>query len=75
MTSEQVIDQTKRWIVDVVIGCNLCPFAAHVVKQQTIFYRVETSKDQTVCLDSFVHEMQRLVNDGTIETSFFDLSK
>ena len=70
MTSEQVIDQTKRWIVDVVIGCNFCPFAAHVVKQQTIFYRVETSKDQTVWLDSFVHEMQRLDNDGTIETSF-----
>jgi len=70
MTSEQVIDQTKRWIIDVVIGCNLCPFAAHVVKQQTIFYRVETSNDQTVCLDSFVHEMERLDNDGTIETSF-----
>ncbi len=70
MTSDQIIDQTKKWIVDVVIGCNLCPFAAHVVKQQTIFYKVETSIDQDVCLDSFVYEMQRLDTNETIETSF-----
>ena len=70
MTSQQIIEQTKKWIVDVVIGCNLCPFAANVVKQQTIFYQVETSRDQNTCLDSFVLEMERLDNDKTIETSF-----
>ena len=70
MTSEQIIDQTKKWIVDVVVNCNLCPFAAHVVKQQTIFYKVVTSIDQEVCLDSFVYEMQRLDNDESIETTF-----
>ncbi|HET6722257.1 MAG TPA: DUF1415 domain-containing protein [Chitinophagaceae bacterium] len=70
MSPEQIIDQTKKWIVDVVIGCNLCPFAANVVKQRAIFYKVETSVDQNKCLDSFVHEMDRLDNDDTIETSF-----
>ena len=70
MTSEQVIDRTKKWIVDVVIGCNLCPFAANVVKQGAIFYNVETSLDQNECLDSFVYEMHRLDHDETIETSF-----
>src|SRR4030095_4457463 len=70
MTSEQIINQTKKWIVDVVIGCNLCPFAANVVKQQTIFYRVETSTDLETCLDSFIQEMKRLDNDEAIETSF-----
>ena len=69
MSSEQIIDQTKKWIVDVVIGCNLCPFAANVVKQRTIFYNVETSIDRSKCLDSFEHEMYRLDNDETIETS------
>lgn len=53
-----------------VIGCNLCPFAANVVKQRAIFYKVETSMDQNQCLDSFIHEMHRLDNDETIETSF-----
>jgi len=70
MTTEQIIDQTKKWILDVVIGCNLCPFAANVVKQQSIFYKVETSMDPDVCLDSFVSEMQRLDNNEIIETSF-----
>jgi len=70
MSSEQIIERTKKWIVDVVIGCNFCPFAANVVKQQTIFYKVEESNEMDACLDSFVHEMERLDNDEGIETSF-----
>lgn len=70
MTSEQIISRTRKWIVDVVIGCNFCPFAANVVKQQTIFYKVETSSDLNICLDSFKNEMERLDNDVSIETSF-----
>ncbi len=70
MTSEHIIDQTKKWIVDVVIGCNLCPFAANVIKQQTISYHVETSMDQEHCLHSFVYELERLDNNDRIETSF-----
>ena len=70
MTSEQIIDRTKKWITDVVIGCNLCPFAANVVKQQSVFYKVELSTDMGTCLTSFECEMERLDNDATIETSF-----
>lgn len=70
MTSLQIIDQTKKWITDVVIGCNLCPFAANVVRQQTVFYQVETSSDISACLDSFLRELERLDSDDTIETSF-----
>ena len=58
-----------------VIGCNLCPFAANVVKQQTIFYKVEENTEMDVCLDSFVHEMKRLDNDAAIETSFLIFPK
>ena len=68
MNSEQVIDRTKKWIIDVVIGCNFCPFAANVVKQKTIFYKVEECTATETCLDSFVHEMERLDIDPTIET-------
>ena len=70
VTSEQVIEHTKRWISDVVIGCNFCPFAAQVVKRNAVFYKVETSIDSTACLESFLHEVRRLDDDGTIETSF-----
>jgi len=70
MTAEQIIERTKKWIIDVVIGCNFCPFAANVVKQKTIYYKVEESTEMDVCLDSFVLEMKRLNNDATTETSF-----
>ena len=70
LDAQQVIDRTKKWIVDIVIGCNLCPFAANVVKQQSVFYRVETSTDLITCLNSFEYEMKRLDNDELIETSF-----
>jgi len=70
MRSEQIIDRTKKWIIDVVIGCNFCPFAANVVKQQTIFYKVDENTDMNACLDSFAGEMKRLDNDAGIETSF-----
>ena len=70
MNSGQIIDRTKKWIIDVVIGCNFCPFAANVVKQKTIFYKVEENKEVETCLASFVLEMGRLDNDPAIETSF-----
>ena len=67
---EQTIGQTKKWINDVIIGCNFCPFAAKVVKQQTIHYQVENSGTPKICLDTFLNEMIRLDGDATIETSF-----
>jgi uncharacterized protein len=69
-TTEQVIDQTKKWINDVVVGCNFCPFAANVLKQQKVHYRVETSASLTICLDAFLEETIRLDNEPNIETAF-----
>lgn len=72
-TPEQAIEQTKKWINEVVVGCNFCPFAARVVKQQTIHYQVESSSDLKTCLTSLMLEIQRLDNNETIETSFLIL--
>lgn len=69
-TDEQVILHTKKWINDVVIGCNFCPFAAQVVKRETVFYQVEMSAENTSCLQSFLQELARLDDDNSIETSF-----
>jgi hypothetical protein len=70
ITSQQVIDQTKKWINDVVIGCNLCPFASNVMKNQSVQYRVEKNSAFYKCLDSFSEELTRLDNNPNIETSF-----
>jgi uncharacterized protein len=70
ITEEEVIEQTKRWINDVVVGCNFCPFAAKVVKQQAVFYKVENSDDAAVCLAALLNEAIRLDDETTVETSF-----
>ncbi|HEX6848893.1 MAG TPA: DUF1415 domain-containing protein [Chitinophagaceae bacterium] len=75
MTSEQIIERTEKWIIDVVIGCNFCPFAANVVKQRSIFYKVEENTSIDKCLESFQHEMERLDNDTSVETTFLIFPK
>ena len=68
--ADEAIEQTKRWIVDVVVACNFCPFASKVVKQQTIFYKVENSNDLAVCLAALLNEAARLDDEINIETIF-----
>lgn len=70
ITTEQAIEHTKRWITEVVIGCNFCPFAARVVKQQAVSYKVETATAANICLESLLKEVNQLDEDESIETSF-----
>jgi uncharacterized protein len=68
-TNAKIIDQIKKWITNVVVGCNFCPFAAREVKRNSIHYQVETSADLHVCLQTFLQECIRLDNEGAIETT------
>ena len=69
-TTNLIIARTKKWITDVVIGCNFCPFAAKEVKAGTVFYQVTDKTDIGECLVVFLEECKRLDLDTTIETSF-----
>lgn len=69
ITAEQVITQTQKWITDVVIGCNFCPFAAREVKRNRVRYQVETSQQLDQCLQAFLEECNRLDEDEDIETT------
>lgn len=67
-TNDQIIEQTKKWITEVVIGCNFCPFAAKEIKQQTVYYQIENSTDKAICLQAFLQECTRLNEDENIVT-------
>lgn len=69
-TAETVIAKTKKWITDVVVGCNFCPFAARELKRNTVNYIVENSTDISVCLETFIRECMRMDDDDATETSF-----
>lgn len=69
LSDEKIIEQTKRWIQDVVVGCNFCPFAAKVVKQHAIHYIVENGSTKQAALQTFIQECNRLYESEDIETT------
>ena len=74
-TTALAIEQTRKWITEVVAGCNFCPFAARELRQNSIHYQVETSLDIAVCLPAFITECIRLDETPSIETSLLIYTK
>ena len=56
--------------MEVVVGCNFCPFAAREMKLNTVHYSIETSLELSVCLEAFINECMLLDDDANIETGF-----
>ncbi|RFM27635.1 DUF1415 domain-containing protein [Deminuibacter soli] len=67
--NEQVIIQTKKWITEVVVGCNFCPFAARELRLDTIRYAVEPATAMQACVRAFVRECEKLDADASIATT------
>jgi uncharacterized protein len=70
LTHPKIIEQTKKWIADVVVACHFCPFAAQAIKEQKVHYEVATETAMASCLDAVLRELTRLDGDNTIETTF-----
>lgn len=68
-STEKIIQQTQNWIDRVVIGLNFCPFAARVIRHDSVRYRIcsETSIDAIFrCLRD---ECEHLDADESTETT------
>lgn len=70
-----LIRNTQKWILDVVIACNFCPFAAKEVKQGTIRYQVSTAENTEEALQEFIAECRLLDEKNEIETTILILPK
>ena len=68
-TTAIIIEQTKKWITQVVVGCNFCPFAARELKQNRVHYQVAPASKLHECLELFLLECTRLDNEEAIETT------
>lgn len=71
MNQQSIIEETRRWIADVVIGLNLCPFARRVFEAGKIRYVVSDAQTEAALLDELTAELQCLAaspNEG-IETT------
>jgi hypothetical protein len=61
MNAQPVIDATRRWIADMVIGLNLCPFARRVFDAELIRYVVSPATSEQELLDHLAAELTALV--------------
>ncbi len=68
-----IIAQTKKWIIDVVVGCNFCPFAAKEVKRGTIHYEVLQDATAKTILETTIKMFQQLDENKHTETSLLIL--
>ena len=69
---ESVIEETQRWIKNIVIGHNFCPFAAKPFAENRIRYFVSPAEDEVALVDDVVNELLFLrdANPAEIETAF-----
>ncbi len=72
-TNQTVIQKTKNWVEEIVIGLNLCPFASQPFHNDTIEYTVNTGDSIEQHLqqlaDCFTRLDARINNSADIETS------
>lgn len=54
------IEDTQKWLLDAVVGLNLCPFAKAVVVKDMVRYRVCASAEPADLLAMFREELQHL---------------
>ncbi|HEY0040571.1 MAG TPA: DUF1415 domain-containing protein [Flavisolibacter sp.] len=69
MDKERMIAQTKKWIVDVVVGCNFCPFAMREVKRESIYFEV-IEGNKTIVLKALSAALATMDMKAEIETMF-----
>jgi hypothetical protein len=69
MHKERMVTQTKKWIVDVVVGCNFCPFALREVKKNSISFEVVEGNNVSV-LNALSAAFAKLDEQPAIETMF-----
>ncbi|MCC2614622.1 DUF1415 domain-containing protein [Aestuariibacter halophilus] len=67
-TDQNAIEATRHWVVEVVVGLNLCPFAKREVQRDTIAYQV-VHGDSQAALEALLNACQQLDNDSSIETT------
>ena len=72
-SQDTIIQQTRQWIRSVVIGLNLCPFAARPVDRGTVRYVVSDAQTLEACLTALMQEVQRLDEDESIDTTLLIL--
>ena len=76
-TVEEVEALTRQWVETMVVGLNLCPFAAPVVKKNTLRYAVTEGQSEEDLAHAFLSELEKIqkANEVDIATSLVIMPK
>ncbi|MEQ9108614.1 MAG: DUF1415 domain-containing protein [Limnobacter sp.] len=66
---QDIIDATRRWVEQVVVVFNLCPFAKRELVKERVRFVVSKAVDEATLLDELAHELALLNVDDSIETT------
>lgn len=67
--SEEVEASVRRWLAKVVIGMNLCPFAARELENNRVRFAVSRAKTEERLLADLSAELRLIASNAEIETT------
>ncbi len=65
-----LIEETLKWIDQVVIGCNFCPFAAKEFRSGSIYFHTVEGQQKATLRQAFLEQCQWLDQHPETSTSF-----
>src|SRR5690554_8083066 len=69
MSESQIINATRKWVEDVVVGYNLCPFAKRELVKNRVRFTVTDANNEDDLLQALHSELQCLEDEPGIETT------
>ena len=69
MDDSKIASITKRWVQEVVVAHQLCPFAEHVLLQDSVNFMVSCATDETSLLVDLQQALEQLLLDQAFETT------
>src|SRR6056297_751823 len=69
MGETEIIAATRKWVEEVVVGYNLCPFAKRELVRNRVRFVVSEAKTEDELLQALHSELQRLEDEPEIETT------
>ena len=65
----EIVNTTRKWVEDVVVGYNLCPFAKRELVRNRVRFVVSDAGTEDELLHALHSELQRLEDEPEIETT------
>ena len=72
-----VVRNTRRWLEQMVVGLNLCPFSCNVIAQDQVYYAICDVTNDSQLKHFYVTELQRLLeaDENDVATSLLMFTK